>query len=73
MAFQDSYSRPDRGGANAARHRVTLAIAAQLAQITRVLDASVTAQFSCDDRWFYFTADGVRYSVAAALVKVKEV
>lgn len=70
MAFGDSFSHPDKGQVNAAKHRADAAIAARLALVTKVLDASATRQFTCDDRWFYFTANRVRYQVATKLLSL---
>lgn len=70
MAFGDSFSHPDKGQVNAARHRADAVVAARLAVVTKVLDASATRQFTCDDRWFYFTANQVKYTVSAKLLSL---
>ena len=84
MAFGDSYSKPDIGGVNAARHRANAAawhqangtahlqahaqVAARLALITKCVMGS-TRHYTVSDRFFHFSHNGARYAVAKALVE----
>jgi hypothetical protein len=84
MAFDDSYSKPDIGGVNAARHRAEAEawhrangtahlqahaqVAARLSLITKCM-MSATRNYTVSDKFFHFSQNGARYAVAKALVE----